>query len=47
VDGYGFNNLIEVIMARLMKGGELIREDVAKNYVLVQMGLLFFRGVKQ
>jgi hypothetical protein len=31
VDGYGSNNLTEIIMVALMKGGGLIREDVAKK----------------
>jgi hypothetical protein len=31
MDGFGFNNLIKVIMATLMKGGALIKEDVTKK----------------
>jgi hypothetical protein len=45
MDGSGNNNLIEVIVAALMKYGGLTRENISKNcYALMQMGLLFFKG---
>ncbi len=45
MDGSCNNNLTEVIIVVLMKSRGLTREDMSKkNYVLVHMGLLFFRG---
>jgi hypothetical protein len=46
VDGFGSNNLIEVIMATMMKGGLLTREDVAKNLCFHVDGVFFFQGGK-
>jgi hypothetical protein len=45
MDGSGFNNLTEVIMATLMKGGGLIKEDVTKNLCFGVDGAFVFRGV--
>jgi hypothetical protein len=46
MDGFGFNNFIEVIMATLMKGGGLIKEDVTKKLCFGVDGAFLFRGVK-
>jgi hypothetical protein len=46
VDGSSSNNLIEVIMAALMKGGGLTKEDVAKNLCFCADGAFGFQGGK-
>ncbi len=44
MDGSGFNNLTEVIMATLMKGEGLIKEDVTKKVCFDVDGAFVFRG---
>ncbi len=45
MDGYGYNNLIKIIMATLMKGGGWIREDVTKTLCFgVDGASIFSRG---
>ncbi len=46
MDGYGFNNLTEIIMSTLMKGGALIKEDVTKKLCFGVDGPFVFKGVK-
>jgi hypothetical protein len=47
VDGYDSDNLIEIIMDALMKGGGLIREDVAKKLCFGANGASNFLGGKK
>jgi hypothetical protein len=44
VDGFGSNNLIEVIMVALMKGGRLIKGDFAKLVVFWCRWGFYFSG---
>ncbi len=46
VDGYDSNNLSEIIMVPLMKGGGLIKEDVAKKKCFGADGPSIFLGGK-
>jgi hypothetical protein len=46
MDWFGFNNLTEIIMATLMKGGGLIKEDVTKKLCFGVDGAFVSRGVK-
>ncbi len=46
MDGYDSNNLTEIIMATLMKGGGLIREDVAKKLCFGANGAFIVQGGK-
>ncbi len=46
MDGYDFNNLTTIIMVPLMKGGGLIKEDVAKKKCFGADGPSIFLGGK-